>query len=275
MDGAAADASDVEHLENTLPFDPEETREALTEILEPYPGAKAEIVEGWTPEFRAKIEASGSVRADRVPAFYDLDNGTSYFNIRQRRPSAVNGKFVHEVLTHQGIREALGPERAQQFYLDVYRSFADDPEMAEVLKKYGIVKVDAYGDPMTEEMTDAERAEAADEFAAALGEETLKPEAERAPWYQRALFKFREILRKFFPKLRVTLRDIETLLREAAYKFRRGQVRQGERSREDAPRVHPAPVSRPVHRRPRADRRDHQRGAAAGRVRPALRIDQQ
>ena len=221
MEGAAADASDVEHIDRQLPHDPEASREALTEILETYPGAKAEIVEGWTPELRAKIEADGTVRADRVPAFHDLDTGISYFNVSALRPSAVDGKFVHEVLAHQGIREVLGPERAQQFYLDVYRSFAEDPEMAEVLKKYGIVRNDAYGDPVTDEMTDAQRAEAADEFAAAIGEETLKPEAERAPWYRRALFKIREILRKFFPKLRVTLRDIETLLREAAHRLRR------------------------------------------------------
>ena len=55
----------------------------------------------------------------------------------------------------------------------------------------------------------------------------MKPEAQRAPWYERALFKLRELLRKIFPKLRISRRDIETLLREAAYKLRRGQGRQG------------------------------------------------
>jgi len=41
-----------------------------------------------------------------------------------------------------------------------------------------------------------------------------------------ALFKFRELPRKIFPKLRISRRDIEALLREAAHKLRCGEVRQ-------------------------------------------------
>ena len=220
---SAGEASDVETLDNKLIFDVDETEGRFGEVTELYPGAKSKVVlvRGWSPEIAKKIEADGHTRIDQVPAFYDVDTGTAYFNILAIRPSRVDALYTHEILSHAGVRGLLGDEKAEMFYRRVFDEFRDSPAMEEVVRKYGLAPLDAYNDPMFEQMNDAARAVAGEEFFAVVGEETLKPGTERSQWYTPLLIRQKMFLQRFLPQLHFTMNDLEKTLAASAYRLRR------------------------------------------------------
>ena len=215
----AAEAEEIQQLNTELPFNPAETRGRLEELKTMYPGANIEIVDEWTPELQNKIRQSGKILARETPAFFDIGSNTAYFNVSKLRPSAADKKFVHEVISHNGIRSLLG-DRADEFYDQVYRDFADDEIMQRIIEKYQLAEEDEYGELLLQDMTAEQKQEAADEFVSSLGEEAIKPEGDRAPWYSRAISKIREILRRFFPNIPWTIRDIENMIRASARNLR-------------------------------------------------------
>ncbi len=89
-------------------------------------------------------------------------------------------KLLHEVCVHDGIRKAFGDENANALFDLVWKDRQDHPFMQRILDRYNLRKaeldengealLDDEGNPVYQELTQAEQREAAEEFLAHLGE---------------------------------------------------------------------------------------------------------
>ena len=177
---ASARAERELKLRRDLPHNPADTAAEIEKWKKLFPNVNIEITDAWTPEQIRILRQRGVLAPEKAQGLFDLKTNTVILNISNLRPSEVPFKILHEVGLHAGIRQAFGDEAANRLFLAVFDAMQDSPFMQRVIDAYklrtpmldenGEAIYNPDGTPLFDDMTDAQKAEAAEEFLAFAAE---------------------------------------------------------------------------------------------------------
>ena len=168
-------------LKRLLPHDPQDTQLEIDKWKKKFPNIKIETVTEWSPEQVRILRERGVINPEKsATGQYDANTDTVILNISNLRPSDVPFKILHEVALHAGIRRAFGNEAANNLYRAVFDAAQHTELMQQIIDAYklrsplldenGEAIYDQDGNPEYDDMTDAQKCEAAEEYLAHAAE---------------------------------------------------------------------------------------------------------
>ena len=154
-------------------------------------------------------------------AAYDPDTEVSYLIASNIRPGEASSVLMHEVGVHFGLRRMLGAEeyaRLQMELLDNKENPLFQPYFEQVRRQYRLVKEADMkkGDTGSALIEDSE--EFIEEVIAKMGQD---PNALTIPAIERLYRQVRVFLSKYFPKINLTVKDVQAVVRGSLNKSMR------------------------------------------------------
>lgn len=177
---ASARAERELKMRRELPHNPADTAAEVEKWKNLFPNANIQTTDAWTPEQIRILRQRGVLAPEKAQGLFDIKTNTVILNVSNLRPSEVGFKVLHEVGLHYGIRKAFGDEAANTLFLAVFDAMQDSPFMQRIIDAYklrtpmldenGEAIYNPDGTPLFDDMTDAQKAEAAEEFLAFAAE---------------------------------------------------------------------------------------------------------
>lgn len=177
---ASARAERELKLRRDLPHNPADSAAEVEKWKKLFPNANIQTTDAWTPEQIRILRRRGVLAPEKAQGMFDIKTNTVILNVSNLRPSEVGFKVLHEVGLHYGIRQAFGDEAANTLFLAVFDAMQDSPFMQRIIDAYklrtpmldenGEAIYNPDGTPLLDDMTDAQKAEAAEEFLAFAAE---------------------------------------------------------------------------------------------------------
>lgn len=229
-----------------LPHNPQDTVDAVSSVAAQFRGVNFEIVmnpEEYPAEVRTEIETRfGSTRIPKAFFFRD----TVWIDAGRVRPSEVPRTVLHEVIGHNGLRLLFPNDGKLNSILDnIYREHFNEPLFDRVAElNFPTRERVAEIDPETGETlgsgrisleTEEDQRIAAEEYVARIAE----TKAPKPNWWKEFLQSIRMWMAEHLPftrEVRMTDREIETLLARSARAARRRRRNAGRIVTPDDPR---------------------------------------
>lgn len=217
-------------IRKSLPHNPEEVIDAVAEFSQGFKNTVFHVVDSaqaYPAEVLADIRRRGYDEG-RLPRAF-LHNGEVWLDASRVTPSEVPALMIHEVVAHKGLREVIPARHLDEFLDNVYREHYQDDVFKEVARLYfpeqqsTITEEDADYQDISLDTAEDQRY-AAEEFLARIAEtQGVKPS-----WWKEFIQKIRMALAKLplFRDVRMTDREIETILARSARAMRRGRIAQ-------------------------------------------------
>ena len=170
-------------------------------------------------ESRDEVKNTQALRAidegEAPAAWYSPSTKTVSFYMPNITDDAhVDRLFMHEVVSHRGLRELLGDERFNELMDSVWKDLMTEEDRAKWLDY-----VSYLGNASEQEKQRA----AADEYVAHLAEDL--DSAESLTKWEQFVAKVREILQKIGIDLKLTEADLQTLLRASLANYEKRQAK--------------------------------------------------
>ena len=195
----SAESEENIQLRNMLKFNPQDTVDEANALAENFNDIDLHIFntpEELPSEILSQIEHDG-IDQNRVRAWIDMDNMRDVYLVASNvRPSDVSRTLGHEIIGHKGLRSVFG-ENFNTILDSVYNSHSE--ELIQYARTYN-----------RDTETIESRRYLTEEFLSDCADLKVKPS-----WWKEFIASIRQMLRRIFPKMRISDADINGWLSKA------------------------------------------------------------
>lgn len=195
----SAESEENIQLRKMLKFNPQDTIDEANELAANFNDIDLHIFN--TPdelpaEILSQIEQDG-IEQNRVRAWIDMENMRDVYLVASNvRPSDVSRTLGHEIIGHKGLRSVFG-ENFNTILDSVYNSHSE--ELIQYARTYN-----------RDTETIENRRYLTEEFLSDCADANVKPS-----WWKEFIASIRQMLRRIFPKMRISDADINGWLSKA------------------------------------------------------------